>query len=665
MRLESLVSGVLFAGALIAAPQQSLVTFSKDVLPVLQKNCQGCHRPGEAAPFSLLTYEEAKPWARAMKEAVLLHKMPPWFADPHVGKFANDPSLSEKEISTLVAWSDQGAPQGDPKDAPVPLQFIEGWRMPKPDVVIEMPIPFHVPASGTLDLQHIVVPSGFTEDRWVQFAEVRPGNPAVVHHIVVFSREPGSKWLKGAKPGVPFIPDPKKHKGKKDDDGVPGDGVSGYAPGGRPMQLPPGQAILIKAGSDIVFQMHYTPNGKPATDRTRLGLVFAPGPPKQRVSTLAAYNDDWKIPAGDPHYRVDSVFDLGADVELTGMQPHMHFRGKDFEFRAIYPTGESAVLLKVHDYSFNWQLSYDPIKPILLPKGTRIQCTAYFDNSVNNPNNPDPGREVSWGDQSRDEMMIGFFSVAFDANVPLKSLTAEPKKEVKSRPKSEKELGALRAVQDARTPDQELDAIKNVLTNFADTDFKVMLLERAIQIEQSKNDFAQVLVYCEMLRHADPAGPFALVTLASETARHTRPLDVDREEKLAQVDKYAKEGLEAARSMPKPGGMTDDQWQVAKKDFQAQAYEAMGQAAGLRKKYDEAIADYLQATAIAATPNAVTWTRLGQVYADSGKLDDALNAFDKALSTPNVPPEVKSLAQAKKAEVVERKGARSKPPNLQ
>jgi hypothetical protein len=659
MRLGPVGSGLLFASALSAAAQP--VTFSKDVLPVLEKRCQGCHRPGEAAPFSLLTYEESRPWAKAMKEAVLLRKMPPWFADPHIGQFSNDRSLSETEIATLVAWSDQGAPQGDPKDAPVPLQFLAGWRIPKPDVVIEMPNDFHVPASGVLDLQHIVVPSGFTEDRWIQCAEVRPGNPALVHHIVIFTREPGSKWLKAAKIGVPFDPDPKKHPRKKDD-GVPGESIAGYAPGAFPIPLPPGQAILIKAGSDIVFQVHYTTNGKPGTDRSKLGIVFAPGPPKQRVATLAAYNDNLKIPAGDPNYRLDSVFDLGAEVQLTSLEPHMHNRGKDFEFRAIYPDGQTETLLRVLNYSFSWQLTYALAKPIVLPKGTRIQCTAHFDNSANNPNNPDPSKDVSWGDQTFDEMMIGFFSVAFDANVPLKSLTAEPAKEAtKPRPKSPKEFAALRAFQDAQTPDQQLQAIENVLTNFTDTEFKVMLLQTAMQIEQRKGDFAQVLFYGERLLQADPKGAFALVTMASETARHTRQFDLDKDEKLAKVDQYAKAGLDAARVAPKPAGVSDDQWEAAKKDFQSQAYDAMGQAAVLRKKYDEAVADYKQAIAIAATPDAVTWIRLGQAYEDSAKLDEASDAFDKALATPHISPNAQAVAQSKKDEVAKRKGSGSKP----
>jgi hypothetical protein len=658
-RAQLLTTALLCSFPLTAATDPPQVTFSKDVLPVLEKHCQECHRPGEAAPFSLLTYEEARPWAKAMKEAVLFKKMPPWFADPHVGKFANDRSLSKSDISALTAWADQGAPQGDPKDAPAPLEFIEGWRIPKPDVVIEMPNAFHVPATGIIDYQHIVVPSGITEDRWVQFAEARPGNSALVHHIVVFTREPGSKWLKDAKPGVPFVPDPKKHKKKNEDEGLPGEGVAGYAPGAPPMQLKPGQAILIKGGSDIVFQVHYTTNGKPGTDRSRLGLVFAPGPPKQRVVGLAAHNNEFKIPAGNGNYRVDSVYDLGAQVELTSMQAHMHSRGKDFEFRAIYPTGESEILLRVLNYSFSWQLSYELAKPIILPKGTRIQCTAHFDNSANNPNNPDPSRDVGWGDQSRDEMMIGFFSVAVDADVPLNSLEAERPKEAKLHAKSPKESDALREFQDAQTPDQQLQAIENILSNFPDTSFKVMLLQTAMQIEQRKDDFAKVLLYGERLLHADPKGAFALVTMATETARHTHQFDQDKEEKLAQVDKYAKAGLEAAKVMPRPSGIAEEQWEAGRKDFQAMAYEAMGQAAGLRKKYAEAIAEYKQAISIAATPDAVVWARLGQVYEDSGKLDEAADAFAKALATPNISPQVKSVVQTKKDEVARRKGAGS------
>jgi tetratricopeptide (TPR) repeat protein len=231
------------------------------------------------------------------------------------------------------------------------------------------------------------------------------------------------------------------------------------------------------------------------------------------------------------------------------------------------------------------------------------------------------------------------------------------------QPKSQKELDALRAFQAAKTPDEQIQAIESVLTNFADTDFKVILLQSAVQIEQRKNDFAQVVFYCERLLEADPKNAFGLVTLAGETARHTREFDLDKEEKLAKVDKYAKAAIDASKDMPKPrADITDTQWEGAKKDLQSQAYEAMGLAAALRKKYDDAIADYKQAISISDTPDGATWVRLGQVYEDAGKLDEANDAFDKALNIPNVNAQVKAVAQAKKDEVAKRKAAAPKPP---
>jgi tetratricopeptide (TPR) repeat protein len=646
MYLKHIATGLLCALALTAAPSPPPATFSKDVLPILQKNCQGCHRPGEAAPFSLLNYEQARPWAKAIKEAVLLRKMPPWFADPHFGRFANDPSLSQKDIQTLAAWTDSGAPEGDPKDAPAAINFIEGWRIPKPDVVIEVPNPVRVPASGTIEYQHVIVPSGITQDRWIQFAEARPGNAALVHHIVVFIREPGSKWLKDAKPGVPFVQGAEKHK--TGEEGPLGEVLVGYAPGLPPTQLQPGQAILVKAGSDIVFQLHYTANGKAGTDQSRLGLVFATEAPKQRVYSIPAFNDKFKIPAGDANYQVESEFELGTQVELTSMQPHMHSRGKDFEYRAVYPTGESEVLLRVPNYSFSWQLAYYLAKPIVLPKGTRIQCVAHFDNSANNRNNPDPRKNVSWGDQSWDEMMIGFFSVAFDANMPLKNLFPGQSEADQIRPKSQKELEALRAVQAAKNPGEQIQAIDHVLARFPDTAYKFILLENAMKIELAGGDFARMASYGERLLAVDPQNVFGLVTMAIETARHTRDADL--------VDKYARAGLDAAKVMPKPAGMTDVRWEAAKKYFEGQAYEAMGQAAALRKRYQEAIADYKQAIAMAPGTDAGTWIELGEAYENSGMLDDAEAAFDKALATPNLSAQNKTVAQSKKDEVAKRKG---------
>jgi hypothetical protein len=421
MRIGAVAIGIFCAFTYSRAGDLPSVTFTKDVAPVLQKNCQGCHRPGEAAPFSLLGYEQARPWAKAMKEAVRLRKMPPWFADPHYGAFSNDRSLSQKEIETITAWVDAGAPQGDPKDMPAPANFLEGWSIPKPDVVFEFPQAYQIAATGTIEYQKVIVPTGFTEDKWVQFAEARPDDRARVHHMIAFVREPGSKWLKGEKPGVFFVA-PKPKEDDADTSALPSDFLVGYAPGQPPEVLAPGQAKLIKAGSDLVLEIHYTTNGRASTDRSKFGLVFAKQPPKERVLTLSATNGKFKIPPGDPNYKVDAEFELGTTVKLLGLHPHMHGRGKDFEYRIVYPTGETETLLRVPRYDWHWQLWYTLEKPLLLPKGTKIECTAHFDNSPNNPDNADPTKEVSWGDQSWDEMMVGFFNLVFDANMPVKEI---------------------------------------------------------------------------------------------------------------------------------------------------------------------------------------------------------------------------------------------------
>jgi hypothetical protein len=423
MFLRPVLVGACAAVLSLAASAPSQITFTKDVLPIMQKRCQGCHRPGEVAPMSFLTYNEVRPWAKAIREAVLTKKMPPWFADPHYGKFSNDRSLAKNEIDTLVSWVDGGVREGDPKDAPAPVAWVDGWSIGKPDAVFEMPHDFDVPAAGTIEYQYIVIPSGFTKDTWVQAAEARPGNRKLVHHIIAFVRPPGSKWLSEAKPGVPFVPEAKKDdekKKKKNDDGddsaASPELLIGFAPGLVPMTLPSTQAKLVKAGSDFVFQMHYTATGKAGTDRSRIGVIFAKEPPKERVFTSNATNSKFVIPPGDPAFKVVSSITLQQSARLVDLMPHMHYRGKDFEYRAVYPTGEEQTLLSVPKYDFNWQLFYYLSDPIVLPKGTHIDCTAHFDNSPNNKYNPDPKAEVRWGDQTWEEMMIGWFDVAVDAN---------------------------------------------------------------------------------------------------------------------------------------------------------------------------------------------------------------------------------------------------------
>ena len=411
------------AAAATSAPQ---VTYTQDIAPILAKNCQGCHRPGEAAPMPFLSYQQVRPWAKAIKEAVLLKKMPPWFADPHYGKFRNDRSLAQKDIDTLAAWADAGAPEGDSKAVPKPVDFVEGWNIGKPDLVFEMPSGFDVPASGTVEYQYVILPYKFTEDRWIQMAEVRPGNRAVVHHVIAFVRDPKSKWMRDRQPGEIFVP------GKDSGDGGASDVLAGFAPGMPPIMLKPGQGRLVKAGSDIVFQLHYTANGKSTSDRTKVGVVFCQQPPTERVMTAGAVNRKFTIPAGDANYRVDSEIELNHEVKLTAMLPHMHLRGKDFQYRLIFPTGETQTILNVPRYDFGWQLWYEPVEDIVLPKGTKVSCTAHFDNSRNNPNNPDPTKDVKWGDQSWEEMMIGFFSMAFPADMDPKLLFPERKPQQRS-----------------------------------------------------------------------------------------------------------------------------------------------------------------------------------------------------------------------------------------
>jgi hypothetical protein len=393
-------------------------TFHKDVEPLLQKSCQECHRPGEIAPMPLLTYQQARPWAKAMKAAVLKKQMPPWPADPHYGKFSNDRSLTSEEIAMLAAWVDAGAPEGDTADAPKPRTWVEGWNISKPDVVLEMPQAFEMPASGEVDYQYIVVPTHFTEDKWIQAVEIRPSDRTVVHHAVMFIREPGNKWLADAKPGVPFVPAAANAQQRfLNTQGNLNDVLAIYTPGMVPDVWEPGQAKQIKAGSDIIFQMHYTASGKAAKDRTRVGLVFAKEPPKQRIITVGALNNRFTIPAGDANYKAEAVLPILNPVTVISLFPHLHLRGKAFQYEIIPPGGEPQTVLKVDNWSLAWQLSYKLEQPLKLAPGTRIRATAWWDNSPNNPANPDPKKDVQWGEQSWEEMFIGFVDVAVDPKI--------------------------------------------------------------------------------------------------------------------------------------------------------------------------------------------------------------------------------------------------------
>jgi hypothetical protein len=421
MRYWSLYLAASVASSIaFAAPS---VTFHKNVEPILQEHCQECHRPGEIGPMPLLSYEQARPWARAIKTEVLTNKMPPWPADPHYGKFSNDRSLTRQQIDTLAAWADAGAPEGSKADAPTPRTWVDGWNIGKPDAVIEMPKAIDIPAKGEVEYQYIVVPTGFTEDKWVQAVEIRPSDRTVVHHAVIFIRPPGDRWLSAAQPGVPFIPTAGTPSQRfNNTQGGFNDVLTIYTPGMVPAEWQPGEAKQIKAGSDIVFQMHYTASGKAGSDKTRIGLVFAKEPPTKRIITIGALNNVFKIPAGDGNFKAEATVPVANPMTVISLFPHLHLRGKAFQYEVIYPTGETQTILKVDDWSLSWQLSYKLAKPLELQPGAKIKATAWWDNSANNPANPDPSKEVSWGEQSWEEMMIGFVDVAVDPSLTNKTV---------------------------------------------------------------------------------------------------------------------------------------------------------------------------------------------------------------------------------------------------
>jgi hypothetical protein len=413
----------------VAAAGAQGITFYRDVVPILQQHCQSCHRAGEVGPMPLISYDGARPWAKAIKEAVVSRKMPPWKAESAPGQFRNDPSLSEREINTLVSWADTGAAAGDSKDAPPPRVFAEGWSAGVPDIVFEMPEPYQVPASGTIEYTYLILPTGFTEDRWMSSAEVRPGNRAVMHHANVYVREPGSDWLRDYPKGQMFVPNERGARFGLGGASSAGASlreqvIAGYIPGRPAKQAPPGYGMLVPAGSDLVFQLHYTTNGKATADRTRIGFVFAKSPPRKRVIRIQASNSEFLIPAGAADHAVSGTSALGVDVELIDAYPHMHFRGKSMTLTAVYPTGEREELVRVPRYDFFWQLVYEFAKPKQLPKGTLLRADARFDNSSNNPLNPDPAAEVRWGDQSWEEMMVGFFDVAIPPVTDPRSVVA-------------------------------------------------------------------------------------------------------------------------------------------------------------------------------------------------------------------------------------------------
>jgi peroxiredoxin len=371
------------------------ITYHQHIRPIVQRRCVECHRSGEIAPFPLTEYRDVAAWSNMIREVVEDGRMPPWLADSGAGRFHNDPRLSAQEKRLLFAWIDNGCPEGSPAVAPAePPAFVNGWRIPTPDLVVYVAEkPFKVPATGELDYQYFEVDPGFKEDRYLQAAEVRPGCRSVVHHALVAIVPPGGDRTLLDTLGA----------------------LLDYAPGMPPTLLPPGQAIRVPAGSHFLFQIHYTPNGTPQEDRSYLGLVFSdPKRVKEVVKGGAVINAGLEVPPGAPNHSVTADQVLTEDIRLLSLSPHMHLRGKSFRFEAVQPDGRRQVLLDVPRWDFHWQLRYELAEPVRLPKGSRLVCIAHYDNSANNPDNPDPTQTVTWGDQTSQEMLIGFYSYFSD-----------------------------------------------------------------------------------------------------------------------------------------------------------------------------------------------------------------------------------------------------------
>jgi hypothetical protein len=410
----------------VSAAAPSAPTFNKDVLPILQKNCQECHRPGAIAPMSFMTFQDTRPYARAIAKAVESRTMPPWFADPAIGHFENARVLTSADIATIGAWSEKGAPEGDAKDKPAPVTFNDGWTIGTPDIVVTMPKDVELPATGVIDQQNVLVYAHFDKDVWVKAAEVRPGNPKAVHHMKAWIRPPNSNWMKDAPEGVLYSPP----RGAVGVDGPPQmaplsetgfrpvqDILAKYNPGVAGQEFSTGNAAkFIAAGSDIVFEVHYTATGKPETDRSSVGIVLADAPPKQRhLTTTAISARDFEIPAGAANYEVRGETIVNEPAKLVWVQPHMHYRAKNFELTVVYPSGEEKTVLRVPTYRFDWQIGYELAEPLDLPKGTTVKTVAHYDNSRANKFNPDPTKNVRYGPQSWDEMHVTFVGILIDA----------------------------------------------------------------------------------------------------------------------------------------------------------------------------------------------------------------------------------------------------------
>ncbi len=409
-------------------------TFSKDVAPIFYAHCTSCHRPGEIAPMSLLTYADARPFARSIATQVSQGTMPPWHAEAAHGTFANDRRMSAAEKDTLLQWVASGAIEGAPVDLPSQPEYPDGWTIGQPDAVLSMAEDYPVPAAGTLDYKYFEVPTSFTEDKWIQAYEVKPGEPSVVHHLIVYARPPRRAPQPGAAPRPAAGPPPERpftfapgmglppeararmaHEDVPNDRPVPQSGlgafVGGFAPGQNVRIYQEGTAMRLPAGATLIFQMHYTANGTATTDRTTIAFRFADGPPRHEVLTISLVNQNFTLPAGVPDTRVDAQMTFNRDATVWSILPHTHVRGRAWEVEVTYPDGRSEIVLSVPNYDFNWQTDYVFSEPLKLPKGAVLRTSAWYDNSPANRSNPDPTADVFWGDQTWEEMQFTAMTV--------------------------------------------------------------------------------------------------------------------------------------------------------------------------------------------------------------------------------------------------------------
>src|SRR5262245_35529682 len=391
------------------APASDGPNFTHDVAPILYANCVECHRAGEIAPMSLITYAEVRPWAKAIVRQVSNGVMPPWHADAPHGTFRNERSLTQAQKDLLERWAAAGAPEGNPSDLPAVPSFAAGWRIGQPDAIFEMQEDYPIPAKGTIEYEHFYIPTNFTEEKWLQAIEARPGNRALVHHVLVYYETPPD----GPRTQPVLVPNredsrtpgaPRRGNRPPRQENVVSRLLATYAPGTNPQVFPLDTAIRLPPGGVIHLQMHYTANGKEGTDRTRVGMIFAKAPPAQEMRVSQFINGRFTIPAGASNHEVSTDVTFAQDATLVGLFPHTHVRGKRWTYSLELPDGSSRTILSVPRYDFNWQTYYMYQAPMQVPKGARIRSTAWYDNSAANRSNPDPTIDVKWGDQTWEEM---------------------------------------------------------------------------------------------------------------------------------------------------------------------------------------------------------------------------------------------------------------------